>query len=338
MGALGQAGYAGVSMCPCGVASLSKRCKGPPEVRIVAASHSACIMKNDKKRKILLAVTGLSPQIVTETLYALAVGQDTPWVPDEIHLITSCEGADRARLSLLDPGAGQFYALCRDYYEREHGIELPNYPRRVAECDRVGGDVAGHHGASAYDAARSDRDAGTDDGAAADPDIVTYGDGLAIDVPTATQSSVFIMGGGIELDVGGYHHVVTDDDGADIQQGDVEVEVTVSADADVTAEFAAKRGRNDTAGAKLLEQFAANLAVAAVAGLVLVQFAQQGLPPIPQRYDLRIPAIEGLTAAHLLPFTHDLGSPSNCSNGTAITKVGRRFHESLPTVTESIRP
>ena len=100
---------------PCGVASLSKRCKGPPEVKIVAASHSACIMKNDKKRKILLAVTGLSPQIVTETLYALAVGQDTPWVPDEIHLITSCEGADRARLSLLDPGAGQFHALCRDY-------------------------------------------------------------------------------------------------------------------------------------------------------------------------------------------------------------------------------
>jgi len=63
-------------------------------------------MTNHDKRKILLAVTGLSPQIVTETLYALAVGQDTPWIPDEIHLITSCEGAERARLSLLDPVAG----------------------------------------------------------------------------------------------------------------------------------------------------------------------------------------------------------------------------------------
>lgn len=72
-------------------------------------------MTNHDKRKILLAVTGLSPQIVTETLYALAVGQDTPWIPDEIHLITSCEGAERARLSLLDPAAGQFHALCRDY-------------------------------------------------------------------------------------------------------------------------------------------------------------------------------------------------------------------------------
>ena len=73
---------------------------------MLPVSHSACIMTNHDKRKILLAVTGLSPQIVTETLYALAVGQDTPWIPDEIHLITSCEGAERARLSLLDPVAG----------------------------------------------------------------------------------------------------------------------------------------------------------------------------------------------------------------------------------------
>ena len=32
-------------------------------------------------RRILLAVTGLSPQIVTETLYALAVGNNEPFVP-----------------------------------------------------------------------------------------------------------------------------------------------------------------------------------------------------------------------------------------------------------------
>jgi hypothetical protein len=55
-------------------------------------------MKKRDKRKILLAGTGLSPQIVTETLHALAVGQDTPWVPDDIQLITRCEGAERAWL------------------------------------------------------------------------------------------------------------------------------------------------------------------------------------------------------------------------------------------------
>lgn len=66
-------------------------------------------------RRVLLAVTGLTPQIVTETLYALAVAQTTSWIPTEIRLITTAEGAQRARLSLLDPKEGQFHALCRDY-------------------------------------------------------------------------------------------------------------------------------------------------------------------------------------------------------------------------------
>ncbi|GHT95139.1 CRISPR-associated protein [Betaproteobacteria bacterium] len=67
------------------------------------------------RHRILLAVTGLSPQIVTETLYALCVTQNPPWVPDEIRLITSKEGAERARLDLLDPVKGQFHAFCQDY-------------------------------------------------------------------------------------------------------------------------------------------------------------------------------------------------------------------------------
>lgn len=35
-------------------------------------------------RRILVAVTGLSPQVVTETLYALAVAADLPFVPTDI--------------------------------------------------------------------------------------------------------------------------------------------------------------------------------------------------------------------------------------------------------------
>lgn len=66
-------------------------------------------------RRVLLAVTGLTPQIVTETLYALAVAGNPPWIPDEIRVITTAEGADRVRLALLDPSAGQFHGLCRDY-------------------------------------------------------------------------------------------------------------------------------------------------------------------------------------------------------------------------------
>jgi len=69
----------------------------------------------DYPRRILLAVTGLTPQVVTETLYALSVKTAKPWLPTEIHLVSTAEGAQRARLSLLDPAAGQFHAMCRDY-------------------------------------------------------------------------------------------------------------------------------------------------------------------------------------------------------------------------------
>jgi len=70
---------------------------------------------NQFPRRILLAVTGLSPQVVTETLYALAVGAERPWVPTEVHLITTGEGARRARLALLPEGKDWFGRLRRDY-------------------------------------------------------------------------------------------------------------------------------------------------------------------------------------------------------------------------------
>lgn len=65
-------------------------------------------------RRILLAVTGLTPQIVTETLYALARREEDPWIPHEIHLITTATGANNARLNLL-AGEGWFHRLCEDY-------------------------------------------------------------------------------------------------------------------------------------------------------------------------------------------------------------------------------
>lgn len=66
-------------------------------------------------RRILLAVTGLSPQIVTETLYALAVRADSPWLPTEIHLLTTARGAEHARLNLLSQEPGWFHRLRADY-------------------------------------------------------------------------------------------------------------------------------------------------------------------------------------------------------------------------------
>jgi len=66
-------------------------------------------------RRILLAVSGLSPQIVTETLFALCLRSGNRYVPTEIHLLTTAEGANRARLMLLSDTPGWFHRLREDY-------------------------------------------------------------------------------------------------------------------------------------------------------------------------------------------------------------------------------
>lgn len=66
-------------------------------------------------RRVLLAVAGLSPQVVTETVFALAVRRQPPFVPTEVRLLTTREGAERARLTLLSRDPGWFARLRRDY-------------------------------------------------------------------------------------------------------------------------------------------------------------------------------------------------------------------------------
>lgn len=70
--------------------------------------------KNDHSigpRRVLLAVTGLSPQVVTETVFALATRIVDPWVPDQIVLVTTARGAENARLQLLSEDPGWFHRL-----------------------------------------------------------------------------------------------------------------------------------------------------------------------------------------------------------------------------------
>ncbi len=66
-------------------------------------------------RRILLTACGLTPQVVTETVFALAVERRPPFVPTEIHVLTTAEGAQRVRLSLLSEEPGWFRRLCREY-------------------------------------------------------------------------------------------------------------------------------------------------------------------------------------------------------------------------------
>ncbi len=65
------------------------------------------------KRRVLVSVTGLSPQVVTETLYSLVTEQQ--FVPTEIILLTTVNGRNRAVRDLLDPVDGKFPAFCREY-------------------------------------------------------------------------------------------------------------------------------------------------------------------------------------------------------------------------------
>ena len=70
--------------------------------------------ENSCSRRILLAVTGLTPQVVTEAVYALACRAQSPWLPHEVHLITTGAGAQIARHNLIGPDSW-FHRLCSDY-------------------------------------------------------------------------------------------------------------------------------------------------------------------------------------------------------------------------------
>jgi CRISPR-associated protein (TIGR02584 family) len=92
-------------------------------------------------RRILLATTGLAPQILAETLYALAVQpladgasdrgvapddgnarpsvsakRRQPFVPTEIHVITTAEGRHRLVLTLLDPSSAILHKFADEFF------------------------------------------------------------------------------------------------------------------------------------------------------------------------------------------------------------------------------
>lgn len=69
-------------------------------------------MGNPYPKRLLLAVIGLNPQVLTETLFALH-RQAVP-MPTEVHILSTLEGAQRACLTLL---ADRWFAkLCEDYH------------------------------------------------------------------------------------------------------------------------------------------------------------------------------------------------------------------------------
>ncbi len=89
-------------------------------IRSENPSEEAGLSRKDQgstrsRHRVLFLVTGLSPQIVTETLYALCVARKPPFIPDSIHLLTTREGAERARLMLFEEPQAHFFRFCEEF-------------------------------------------------------------------------------------------------------------------------------------------------------------------------------------------------------------------------------
>lgn len=69
---------------------------------------------SEYERRVLLVVSGMSPQILTETLYALTQKRAPAFLPTEVHVLTTSSGANNARLNLLF-GDAHFLQFCEEY-------------------------------------------------------------------------------------------------------------------------------------------------------------------------------------------------------------------------------
>ncbi len=70
-------------------------------------------VEGESPRRILLCACGITPQVVTESLYCLRVAAEERFAVNEVHIITTARGREAAEASLLV--AGHFAQLCKDY-------------------------------------------------------------------------------------------------------------------------------------------------------------------------------------------------------------------------------
>jgi CRISPR-associated protein (TIGR02584 family) len=75
----------------------------------------------ERKRNILLCIAGMSPQIITLTLFALTQHGEKV---DEIRVITTFEGRNRILETLLNKGNGKFYEFCKDFAIESQSIKF----------------------------------------------------------------------------------------------------------------------------------------------------------------------------------------------------------------------
>lgn len=79
-------------------------------------------------RRVLVVLVGLSPQVVTETIYALVAQWSPPFRPTAIHLITTAEGARRLDFTLFDTSQNPVPELAQD-------LDMPDLPQILRRRD-----------------------------------------------------------------------------------------------------------------------------------------------------------------------------------------------------------
>lgn len=95
-------------------------------------------------KRYLLALCGMSPQVITETLYAL---QMEGRMVDGIRILTTRQGKREVNAGLLNPEDGHYYRFCRDYGIDPDTIDFQ--PKHVIA-------VRGEHGMELDDIASDD--------------------------------------------------------------------------------------------------------------------------------------------------------------------------------------
>src|SRR4030042_4391817 len=73
-------------------------------------------MKETKFKEVLIFVAGTTPQIITESIYAL-IHQNPPVYPDEIYVITTTHGNKLIKENLID--SKRFIEFCKEFKLRE---------------------------------------------------------------------------------------------------------------------------------------------------------------------------------------------------------------------------
>lgn len=88
--------------------------------------------------RILLAATGLTPQVVTETLFCLATAPEPDrFVPDEIHVVTTLRGKDLIDALFVKTEANQLLELCGQYGIQEPRVRVHVIQSKMGPLDDV---------------------------------------------------------------------------------------------------------------------------------------------------------------------------------------------------------